>query len=641
VLRTSLYFFLAHMSLGGTMLDADSPSGYRVPLWPTEVDIVAAPLHRPKAFTKDARVAAIQGLDIYTTAAMQAHLNAALRDPSPEVQRWALSLCLRRRLTTSSSPQINACLETAIRLWQNSDQTSIRTTALSVVSMHLDTDRATILFTALHERNDLLRAHAAMLLGETPLDDRRRDQARQLLATKLADTSSDVRRAAARSLGQLGIGPASLALVRLLNDTDLTVLRAAVQALGDLEDPRAASAIRRVVERSSSEQIARSAVLALAQLRDPAIDIDLLRYLDTPPAKLSRTTIVTAIGRRHAPTTALLRGLIDRLRDPELVDAVVRALRLLGDAASPALEAARTHGMEASLRLEVDRLLASRAVPLGTVPHGSSLLPRSGSANALDLPALDDRQGWYQALSNTTDSAILAASALAQAGPAWLSDATAEALMRSSEGSQVRNWLLATAVSPSALMNRPEQGFLWSVVIGIAADSRASAESRCAATLALRNAAHGRHEPRVRPELLTLAGSASHYIRGCTATALAIFSGPEVERTLAGLLADPQPRVRLVAALALATRPRRSSALRARLGLMAATDASDDVQAAARWVLARTQQALALRLVPGQTNFPGPLTFMTRLFATDRWNVVPLPHLSDPPQVQYAHIPNP
>ena len=65
---------------------------------------------------------------------------------------------------------------------------------------------------------------------------------------KLASTTSDVRQAAAKTLGQLGELCAVEPLIATLRDQDSSVRQAAAAALGQLGDPRAARLLLSILE---------------------------------------------------------------------------------------------------------------------------------------------------------------------------------------------------------------------------------------------------------------------------------------------------------------------------------------------------------------------------------------------------------
>ncbi|HLT38439.1 MAG TPA: hypothetical protein VK034_19265, partial [Enhygromyxa sp.] len=190
----------------------------RFPIWPTEIDRIAAPLRDPAVMSETARIAALEELSEYATAVILPDLELALTDPSPEVRRMALDLCGRR--------QILACVDEAETLWQEGEG-SVRLMALQLLSLDPTPEHLELIYEAMRDPNDLIREQAIMLLVDAPLDQQQAKGARQELVAQLGDISPRVRRTAARSLGRMGPGDGALALVRLLDDIDQSVAEAA------------------------------------------------------------------------------------------------------------------------------------------------------------------------------------------------------------------------------------------------------------------------------------------------------------------------------------------------------------------------------------------------------------------------------
>src|SRR5205807_6062275 len=95
------------------------------------------------------------------------------------------------------------------------------------------------------------------------------------LVAKLGNTDSDVRRAAAKELGELGseAKPAVPALIKALNDRDLFVRRFAAEALGNI-GPDARLAIPKLVKATSDsrKEMALASVDALGKMGPEAVD---------------------------------------------------------------------------------------------------------------------------------------------------------------------------------------------------------------------------------------------------------------------------------------------------------------------------------------------------------------------------------
>lgn len=539
----------------------------RYPIWPTEIDRIAAPLRDAAGMSESARVAALDELSEYATSVILPDLELALTDPSPEVRRMALELCVSR--------QILACVDEAELMWEEGEG-SVRLLALQLLSLDATPEHLDLVYEAMRDPNDLIREQAIMLLVEAPLSEELAKKARQELVAQLGDVSARVRRTAARSLGRMGPGEGALALVRLLDDVDQYVAEAAAIGLGQLADARAAPALRRALESPSTLPFASAAVHALARLDGEDIDLALLDLLDAPPRNLQRVDVAKAIGTRPQPGPELIGGLVERMRDPDLRDAATRALLWLGEGAVDQLEAALARGLEPNIAIEIERLLAARR--LETTPR---LEPLTGEVSPqIELPALDDREGWFDALGDP--DAIELGAALAEQAPKWLSGALAWQIERAATAEQIRPWLTALALAPKPLLDEPGNAVTWGMVAGWAQDRSGSAEARCLATLALGRALGTRHAAQVIDELRTLAAAHAADVRGCAALALARYGEDPL---LEALLADPSARVRAAAALAFRLIRKPRAEVRSRLAVQADRDSE---------MRARTSAALSL-----------------------------------------------
>lgn len=552
----------------------------RFPVWPSEVDRIAAPLRDPATATESVRMAALQELQQFATVVILPEIELALTDPSPEVRRIALTLCATRRIL--------ACVPEAERQWVEGEA-SVRMVALGLLSEDPSEAHLQILYDAMRDPNDLLREQAINLLVEAPLDEQQAAAARQEIVAQLGDVSTRVRATAARGLGKLGPGEGALALVRLLDDIDPYVAEAAAVGLGQLEDVRAAPALVRALDSPVNPQFANSAIVALTRLPDPSIDATLLELLDAPPRNMRASDVANAIGGRPTPSRELVEGLIDRIRDPNLRDSAISALLRMGDAALEQLRAAQARGLEPDIAAEVARLIAARE--LETTPREVVL---GKVVRELDepLPAFGEREAWFEILADPTR--IDAAAKLAAEPPQWFAGALAWQLDRASTVEQVHAWLTALALVRTRVLDEPADGVSWTRIMGWASEASGAVESRCLATLALGSAADGQHAERAQAELRRLVGDAEADVRGCAALALARFGDDPV---FEGLLADPSPRVRALAALSLRRLPKPSSRVAARLALQADRDAEVACRGAAGLTLASPREDAPLVLL--------------------------------------------
>jgi HEAT repeat protein len=544
----------------------------RFPIWPTEVDRIAAPLRDPSTATESVRMAALEELQQFATVVILPEIELALTDPSPEVRRIALELCANRRVL--------ACVPEAERLWQEGEA-SVRMIALRLLSQDPSDEHLALLYEAMRDPSDMVREQAITLLVEAPLDEAQALTARKEIVAQLGDVSTRVRATAARALGKLGPGDGALALVRLLDDIDPYVAEAAAVGLGQLEDARTGPALERALETPVNANFANAAIGALARMPGDDMDARLLELFDSPPRNTRRTDICNAIGGRPNPSGALIDGLIDRIRDPELRDSAIQTLLRMGDLAVPQLETVLARGLEPDLAVEVERLLAARK--LETTP-AEVVLGVVATEPVESLPERGDRDAWFEVLADP--SRIDAAAALVDDPPEWFAGSLVWQLDRASNAEQVHAWLTALALIREPVLERSTDVIHWERIAGWAADVGGSTESRCLATLALGSAVEGPHADLVRLELSARIGDASPDVRGCAVLALARFGDDPV---FEGLLADPSPRVRAMTALALRGIPRLDARVRARLALQADRDYEVASRGAAALTLAASK----------------------------------------------------
>ena len=544
----------------------------RWPLWPSEIDRVAEPLRVPEAgkllvVPEAHKLQALRALERYPTALVEPILLATVSDDAPTgVRREALHACLER--------QLHSCIPAALTRWQTDSDTGVRIAALRVLAQ--SSAHAELLLAALRDADESVRAEAAHTLARVTWPEDQLTRVRTALIAKLVDTAPPVRRAAARSLGLLGpsalltaataskpglraADPAPLALARLLVDPDPQVRQDVAEALGNLRDPRGAPPLIRALEAGDEVYVSRAMVAALAALPGPDVDAALLRLLDAPPRGLTHRNLGDALGRRPAPSPALIDGLVARIREEPLQPFVLDALLMYGSLAAPALRAAQARGLEPPLALAVGRLLAALA-PVTRPPEPPA------------FPPATDPTAWQQRLADARDG-LPAAAVLAAADPPWLGRAALGLLLGETGPTLRRPWLLALA---AARTTPPADPVLHARLAGWAGDPALPALDRCLALAAL-----GRSE--VPLATITLHAAASDLlptIRSCAAAAA------RDDELLAGLLRDPSPRVRAAASYTLAACPVRvSPATRASAALLAVRDPHPGVLRAAQATL--------------------------------------------------------
>lgn len=224
-------------------------------------------------------------------------------------------------------------------------------------------------------------------------------RARDRLEALLGDRDSDVRRQAARALGELGDPAAMPALIAALRDPNSFVRRWAAQGLGALGDPAAAPALRQaaaeptaLVAAAAAEALTRlgqptrpspyrppapplaaDEVRRLSTAADATLRKDLCKHLAGQPEHHAlligltrdadgevRKSAVEALGWDAAGRPALRAALSDD--EPDVVITALDGLRRMGGDEDPALLALLDHP-DAELRLRAAEALAAWAGP--------------------------------------------------------------------------------------------------------------------------------------------------------------------------------------------------------------------------------------------------------------------------------------
>lgn len=557
----------------GSLLAAPAHAGERWPLWPSELTRLTEPLFTSAddaiVVTETSKLHSLRALERYPTELVADTLVAALADRAVAVRREALQACLDRSLLR--------CIPAAVTQWQagTTPDASVRIAAMRVIALDAATTpaHADIVLSALRDPDESLRAEAAHTLARVAWPSGQATRVRTALIGKLADSAPPVRRAAARAIGLLGpvadsastptstnpanpaprfTDPAPIALARLLTDPDPQVRQDAAETLGALADPRAAPPLIRALDTGDEAYVSRAMVIALGLLPGPDVDAALLRMLDAPPRGLTYRVIAEALGRRPAASPAVIDGLVARLREDTLQPYVFESLLLLGEAAGPALRAARDRGLEPPLDLAVRRLLAA-------------LDPPSTAATITPTwPGADDRDAWHLRLAGP--DALPAAAALAALAPAWLGPAAARALARDHGPHARRPWLLALAAQPRAVLPA-DDSVSHAHLAALAGDPSLAAGDRCLALAALARPRPGKPSATVTAAISRAAADHSPDVRACAA------AETRDPADLDGLLRDESPRVRATAAFVLAACPRPLPAsTQSRIAALAARD---------------------------------------------------------------------
>lgn len=564
----------------------------RWPSWPTEVDKVAAPLVAgPEGPAKERDQApALARLQQFPTELIEPYVLAALNYPSSHVRREALRICYRRRMLV--------CADDATELYTALNDPNLRVAALQVIALDPTGARLKLLLTATRAPDATIRAQAAALLGVALLHADARETVHWALVAKLSDTSATVRRYAVESIGLLGPGEGTLTVARLLEDTEPQVRAAAAEALGRMQDPRSAPALIRALEGHNNPTVVAKLIEALARIPGKDLAKPLLGYLDDPPPGQTAHQIAQAIGDRPNPQDALIKGLLSRLREPQLTKACLEALLLIGRPAQAALEQALARGLDPALDLEVRRLLAALEPPAATPPP--------------QAPALDDATAWRNRLRIGPPQLTLAAGvAVGEHAPPWLTAVLHSVLEQANAIDPVRPWLAAMATHVQPLEFRNGAWLPWAKLIGWAHDKNLAAADRCFATLALGSAGGRGTTERIRKQLGALARDRDPRVRGCATTSAARLGAHSiVERSLV----DTDPGVRVLAGVALRASGAVSTWAAARLRLLRDQDPSARVRRALADALDHSLENLA----PAEQDAPLRLR-LTVLPGKDAW----------------------
>jgi HEAT repeat protein len=164
------------------------------------------------------------------------------------------------------------------------------------------------------------------------------------LVKQLKDPSADVRRAAAKSLGEMGADamPAVPALIKALkDDKDMFVRRFSAQSLGEL-GPDAKSAIKELTNamKDPKKEVAEAATSALSKMGDEGVPALVDTIKDKKKDLKVRQMAIQSLGTMSKDTPkAAVTALADALKDADLRVTAVGALGDLGPNASSAVEA--------------------------------------------------------------------------------------------------------------------------------------------------------------------------------------------------------------------------------------------------------------------------------------------------------------
>lgn len=579
---------VAGVLAAGLLGPAASAQAPRFPVWPTEVDRVAAPIYgvgTENQAGERQRADAVAALDEFATPVIVMPLLVALDDPAVQVRREALRLCWERRVAD--------CIDGAATLFGDGPEPSLRIAALRVLAMEAGPRSAAILIGALRDKSEAIRAQAAQFLGTAPLSPALRGKARRALLAKLPDGSAVTRRRAVEALGLLGPGDGALAVARVLDDPEPTVRAAAARALGRMRDAQTVPALARALEAPNEPIVTKALVEALAQLADESREPDLLRLLDEPPTGLSVLQVSGALSLRPEPGDALVDGLIQRLREAPLREACLDVLLVYGDNARPGIERALQAGVEPPLAVELQRLQG--ALQQSATPPRPAATP--GIIDEGRWPAATEVATWTARMTEgDARDRVSTGLALGARSPAWMVPSALARLAQAGPAVSYRAWLAALATSPRQHETTDAHAVAVARLVAWAHDPRTAVGDRCLATLALGTVGHGRMQPLAAGAVETASKDPKAGVRACAVAVM-----PRVELSaghLEAMLADPDARVRAVAALAATTLGDPPRSLRRRLAVVATTDDEGHVRRAARLARERLAAAGDRRSVP-------------------------------------------
>jgi HEAT repeat protein len=314
---------------------AASASGFT---WPDAVDRAARDLSSPDS---GVRRAAAEKLQILAPAAAAPLVVRALSDADVEVRVLAAHAAIAKRVAEAAH---------LVLPWLGEREARLRATACEVIGALPDPEAVTLLARALGDAETSVRAAAAAALGE---------QASSLALTpllgKLDDASPAVRTEVVRALARLGAPRSVIPLVGKAEDAVPEVRKEVARALGELGDPRAAPAL--VLQlRDGSSEVKAAALAALGQLRAESA-ADAIAPLASDRSPLLRRVAIEALGRI---------GTVDAVRS-------LAGLLGTGDDATAGLEAS-------SLREALVSAGAAAVAPLEALLSGSSSPAISTSA---------------------------------------------------------------------------------------------------------------------------------------------------------------------------------------------------------------------------------------------------------------------
>ena len=330
-------------------------------IWPGEFAAIARILHDSKRSIEDRRAALFRMSQIEDPRLAE-HLQFVLAQRDTGLRQAGLEFC--------ANNEILSCIPQAKKIFRGNSSPLTKVSALNVIALIPDRLAFLSLGSALSDSNDLVRSHAALLIGDTYWPESLLDPMRHELMIKLGDTSARVRRKLAEAIGKLGPkrnSPVALALTPLLEDPDPEVRFIAAHSLGQLQDPRVIPALIRSIEGDPDTDQAKIALTALAKMEGNEIDQMLQEILHRSGFRFSLEQRVLAIGTRVHPHPSLLEDIARNLTVPnfdneDLKAAVFKVLLMQGQKGLDALRSFADDGLSTALQIEANHILAARPV---------------------------------------------------------------------------------------------------------------------------------------------------------------------------------------------------------------------------------------------------------------------------------------
>jgi HEAT repeat protein len=270
------------------------------------VEAAIAGLHR-EPYTR--RLAAARALAVFSDQRAAAALRAALRDPVGGVRGAALDALARLGTSEVSASECAPLLEDPVanvrlRAVEALARIARHPGRFLAVAAH-DSDRQVRIQVARHAMSLPPEVAAALLsdherrVREAAARGSGKDQLGALVAVVVDDPSSEVRVAAAQTLGELGDPRAVTALLPALEDADDVVRVAALRSLALLVTPAVAMELLRAELHSPSATRRRASVYALARMilsgeSAECLTGDLARLVEDPDADVRLALIQTA-----------------------------------------------------------------------------------------------------------------------------------------------------------------------------------------------------------------------------------------------------------------------------------------------------------------------------------------------------------